>query len=192
MSLNDLFGLNGRVAVFAGGAGGIGAGICDVLADAGAKAIVADIAEAAARAKADNLRAHGFEAGDAALDLTDEVSLVAACAAIVAQYGTPWVLVNNAGLQDRELLLEGTKFLQWTADFLSVELNVLVKTPQRLHFTYKAKLFLLHCKLLPALAYTREGRGWHSRKINCWPGFVWHAAQQFPGLLMRRWGRTTP
>jgi NAD(P)-dependent dehydrogenase (short-subunit alcohol dehydrogenase family) len=34
---------------------------------------------------------------------------------VIAQHGTPWLLVNNAGLQHRELLLEGTaKFWDMT------------------------------------------------------------------------------
>jgi len=37
---------------------------------------------------------------------------VRGCAEVIAGFGIPWVLVNNAGLQDRELLLEGTA-AQW-------------------------------------------------------------------------------
>jgi len=31
---------------------------------------------------------------------------------VISSFGTPWVLVNNAGIQDRQLLLEGTA-LEW-------------------------------------------------------------------------------
>src|SRR5262249_21118255 len=52
------------------------------------------------------------ESGHAAkavhMDLADEASIVRATAEVVAQYGAPWALVNNAGLQDRQLLLDGT------------------------------------------------------------------------------------
>jgi NAD(P)-dependent dehydrogenase (short-subunit alcohol dehydrogenase family) len=33
---------------------------------------------------------------------------VKACATVISEHGAPWILVNNAGLQDRQLLLEGT------------------------------------------------------------------------------------
>jgi NAD(P)-dependent dehydrogenase (short-subunit alcohol dehydrogenase family) len=42
------------------------------------------------------------------IDLADEASIVRGCAEIAAAHGAPWALVNNAGLQDRELLLDGT------------------------------------------------------------------------------------
>jgi NAD(P)-dependent dehydrogenase (short-subunit alcohol dehydrogenase family) len=42
------------------------------------------------------------------VDLADETSIVRACAQVISRYGAPWVLVNNAGVQDRELLLEST------------------------------------------------------------------------------------
>ena len=42
------------------------------------------------------------------IELADEASIVRACAEVVSSYGAPWALVNNAGLQDRELLLQGT------------------------------------------------------------------------------------
>ena len=42
------------------------------------------------------------------MDLADEASVVAAVASVVAQHGALWILVNNAGLQDRQLLLDET------------------------------------------------------------------------------------
>jgi NAD(P)-dependent dehydrogenase (short-subunit alcohol dehydrogenase family) len=54
------------------------------------------------------LSASGRSAGAVHVDLADESSIVRACAEAIFRYGVPWVLVNNAGVQDRELLLEGT------------------------------------------------------------------------------------
>ena len=84
--------LSGRVAIVTGGASGIGAGIAAVLGEAGATVVVADIVESAT----------------VRIDLASEDSIVSGCAEIIAKHGTPWALINNAGLQDRQLLLEGT------------------------------------------------------------------------------------
>ena len=105
---NNPFGLGGKVALVTGGASGIGAGIAAVLADAGATVVIADSDAAGARKAAASLNESGRRAGAVQLDLADEASIVRACAEVVSGYGTPWALVNNAGVQDRELLLEST------------------------------------------------------------------------------------
>ncbi|MGN6355940.1 MAG: SDR family NAD(P)-dependent oxidoreductase, partial [Novosphingobium sp.] len=102
------FSLAGKLAVVTGGASGYGVGVCEVLAEAGATVVVADIQADGAAAMAESLRASGREADWVAVDLTDEASVVAAMAQVGERHGVPWLLVNNAGNQDRELLLEMT------------------------------------------------------------------------------------
>jgi len=102
--MNAFFDLTGRVALVTGGASGIGAGICEVLTEAGATVVIGDRDEDAARARV----LDGSAADWIALDLTDENAIVAASAALIERHGAPWLLVNNAGLQHREMLLDGT------------------------------------------------------------------------------------
>ncbi len=105
---DDLFGLSGKLAVVTGGAAGIGLGIAQVLGNAGATVVLADRDHAEAIRQAEVLTAAGRDARAVAVDLADEDSVVAACALVVANIGVPWLLVNNAALQDREPLLEAT------------------------------------------------------------------------------------
>jgi len=102
------FSLHGKIALVTGAASGIGIGIATVLAEAGATVIIADRDDGSARRVAAGLMEAGHKAGSVHVDLADEQSIVRACAEVISSFGTPWVLVNNAGIQDRQLLLEGT------------------------------------------------------------------------------------
>ncbi len=104
MSANP-FALDGRVIIVTGGAMGIGEGVVRLLVDCGAVVAIADRDMAKAEALAAEL---GDSARAFTVDMGDEASIVAMAAAVVEQLGTPWALVNNAGVQDRQLLLEGT------------------------------------------------------------------------------------
>ncbi len=100
--------LGGRVAVITGGGSGIGAGIARALANAGALAVIVDRHEANARREATALTEAGLKADWIVIDVADEASIVKGCAEIVARHRAPWLLVNNAGVHDREELLNVT------------------------------------------------------------------------------------
>jgi NAD(P)-dependent dehydrogenase (short-subunit alcohol dehydrogenase family) len=102
------FDLTGKVALVTGGGRGIGAGIVRMLAEAGASVAIADRNEGDVLELAEALRSEGLSAKGFVVELAEEVSIVGLVEAVAAQLGTPWVLVNNAGVHDRELLLDAT------------------------------------------------------------------------------------
>ena len=90
--------LSDKIAIVTGGAGGFGAGIVRAYVAEGARVIVADLNGAAARQLADEL---GAAASPFACDVAlraDVQALVAHCA---ATFGTPDIVVNNAGTTHR-------------------------------------------------------------------------------------------
>ena len=92
--LSQLFGLNGRVAIVAGGAGRIGSAVCKGLAAAGAKICILDLALDASTALAAALNADGHEAIAVSADAAQKTELEAALDEISARLGPPAVLVN--------------------------------------------------------------------------------------------------
>jgi NAD(P)-dependent dehydrogenase (short-subunit alcohol dehydrogenase family) len=106
--IKGAYGFNGEVVIVTGAARGIGEGIAYVLAEAGATVIAADVNGEMAQECANLLRKAGHHADYVQIDIADEASIVLAHAEVVAKHGAPWGLVNNAGILDRQLLLEGT------------------------------------------------------------------------------------
>ncbi|MEW6472618.1 MAG: glucose 1-dehydrogenase [Actinomycetota bacterium] len=98
-ALSDLISLTGRVAVVTGAAMGIGAGIATRLAEAGADVVLADLDAATAAVRAKELEAaHGRRAVGAAVDVSDEASVVALADLAVERLGRLDIWVNNAGI----------------------------------------------------------------------------------------------
>src|SRR5690348_18437626 len=87
--------LAGRHALVTGGARGLGAGMAQALAAAGAKVMVGDL-----------LDASGIADAHTHLDVTDEASWEAAVAATLEQLGGLDILVNNAGIELSGLISE--------------------------------------------------------------------------------------
>lgn len=87
------FDLTGRLAVVTGGAAGIGRAISAVLAEAGARVVVADRNAEAAQALATELGGIAL-----ALDVTDPEGCEIAAVELAAAHGPAAILVNNAGI----------------------------------------------------------------------------------------------
>lgn len=96
--LTELLDLSTKAAIVTGGAKGIGQGIASRLAEAGAKVLVADIDEAAARATAQELNDKGFTAEAVKVDVSKEDDVTAMIKACKDTFGSVDILVNNAGI----------------------------------------------------------------------------------------------
>ncbi|KRF00074.1 oxidoreductase [Nocardioides sp. Soil777] len=95
--------LTGRKALVTGGAQGLGEGMAQALADAGAHVVVADLQDDLGAKVAEGLgEGHGF----VHLDVSDDASWEAAVASAVDQLGGLDILVNNAGIEITSLLVD--------------------------------------------------------------------------------------
>ena len=88
----------GKVAIVTGAAHGMGAAEAHLLAQEGAKVVVADIQEQEGEAVAAAIRADNGEAVFMRLDVTSDKNWEAVIAATIARYGRLDILVNNAGI----------------------------------------------------------------------------------------------
>jgi 3-oxoacyl-[acyl-carrier protein] reductase len=92
------FDLTGHAALVTGAARGIGAGVCERLARAGAQVAIADLDLAAASTLAETLNGEGLQTFAVQLDVSDKSSVGAAIRAVVSRCGKLDILVNNAGI----------------------------------------------------------------------------------------------
>lgn len=96
---HNQYDLRGRVAVITGGSGGLGRAVSLAFAAAGASVVVAEreVARAQGEELAAQAHASGWQLGFAAVDATDEASVAALVAEVVARHGRIDVLVNLVG-----------------------------------------------------------------------------------------------
>ena len=94
--------LTGRTALVTGAAQGLGEGMAQALAAAGARVMVADVQDAGEETAARLGEGHGF----VRLDVTDDASWEAAVAETVERLGGLDILVNNAGIEITSLITE--------------------------------------------------------------------------------------
>ena len=99
--LDDLFRLDGRVAVVTGGASGLGEAMAHGLAQAGATVALADMNGPAASALADSVGARPYDLHPYTVDVTDRASVEELVAAVARDHGSVDILVNSAGTAGR-------------------------------------------------------------------------------------------
>ena len=106
-------GVKDRVALVTGGAQGIGAAIAARLAADGAKVGVLDLQKDAAQATVEQITGIGGTAIALGADVSKADQVQAAVDALVAEYGSLSILVNNAGVLRDNLLFKMTED-DWT------------------------------------------------------------------------------
>jgi NAD(P)-dependent dehydrogenase (short-subunit alcohol dehydrogenase family) len=99
--LDDLFSLDGRVAVVTGGSSGIGRAIAAALARAGARVVLIARREAELRETTAELESHGRPAAYVPADLGDRTEVKRAAEEAARPFGEPDILVNCAGINLR-------------------------------------------------------------------------------------------
>lgn len=106
--MENMFSLEGKVALVTGGVYGIGFAIGKALHDAGAKVIYNAHTEESMNIGAENYKAAGIDAKGYFCDVTDEKSVQEMIADIEKNYGGVDILVNNAGIIKRTPMTEMT------------------------------------------------------------------------------------
>lgn len=102
----SLFDLSGRTALITGSSRGIGFALAQGLTEAGAKVIVNSRQAAVVEEAVKKLQAQGLDAVGAAFDVADEASVEAAFAGFDQQGLAIDILINNAGIQHRQPMVE--------------------------------------------------------------------------------------
>ena len=102
----SVYDLTGRKALVTGGARGLGAGMAEALARAGAAVVIGDIREELGEATADAIKKTGADAAFLPLDVTDDHSWERAIEGTIAELGGLDIVVNNAGVEITQLIVD--------------------------------------------------------------------------------------
>jgi NAD(P)-dependent dehydrogenase (short-subunit alcohol dehydrogenase family) len=99
-----MFDLSGRIAIVTGGNQGIGFGIAQGLAGAGATVVIANRRAAEGQKAAESLRKEGYKAIAIPTDVSQKASIAAMVDEVIKQFQKIDILVNNAGVIIRKPL----------------------------------------------------------------------------------------
>lgn len=113
--------LQGKIAIVTGGGRGLGQAICQMLSEAGAIAIVADIQKHLAEKVSQDIQREGGKAQALQLDVSNAEQVESAIGQIVNQYGHLDILINNAGI-DVTLPVDELTVQDWER-IMAVNLN---------------------------------------------------------------------
>ena len=118
----EKFKLSGKTAVVTGAGQGIGLACGEALAEAGAKVVIADRDPDAAEKGHASLKAKGYDAEIALMDVTDSAVVSEVADRLVARYGKVDILINNAGIARSETPAETVTDEHWL-NVVDVNLN---------------------------------------------------------------------
>jgi len=100
------FSLEGKVAMVTGASSGFGEHFAHVLAEAGAKVVLAARRTEVLKSVCDDVASKGGVAIAVTMDVTDSASIKAAFDEAESQFGVVTVVINNAGITKPKMLLE--------------------------------------------------------------------------------------
>jgi len=113
--------MDGKIAFISGAARGLGAATAKMMAECGARVVIADVLDEAGQATAAEINSKGASAIYTHLDVTQPESWQAAVKTAVDKFGGLDVLVNNAGIFFAKST-EDTSFEDWNR-MVAVNLN---------------------------------------------------------------------
>jgi NAD(P)-dependent dehydrogenase (short-subunit alcohol dehydrogenase family) len=105
---SEAFSLNDRVAIVTGAGGGLGTGICDSLAAAGATVIATGRTQASIDEVAEQVRNSGGKAHAILCDVTSRESIEQMMQQVAEEHGGIDILINNAAIYPRRAWTEIT------------------------------------------------------------------------------------
>ncbi|WP_048440804.1 SDR family NAD(P)-dependent oxidoreductase [Caenimonas sp. SL110] len=109
-----MFDLTGKIAIVTGGNGGIGLGMAQGLALAGAHVVIVGRDASKSAAAVGTLTAKGLRADAVEADVTDEAAVQAMVGEVLRRHNALHILVNNAGINIRKAAHELT-LQDWSA-----------------------------------------------------------------------------
>src|SRR5438067_588943 len=102
----SVYDLTGRKALVTGGARGLGAGMAEALARAGAAVVIGDIRTELGQATVDSIKKTGGDAAFLPLNVTEDHSWERCIEGTIAELGGLDIVVNNAGVEITQLIVD--------------------------------------------------------------------------------------